>query len=57
MDEKNTDFTIGEDLYGISVDELETRLIVLKSEISRLEVELAKKKQELSAANQIFGKK
>ena len=57
MDEKNTDFTIGEDLYGISVDELETRLIVLKSEISRLEVELAKKKLELSAANQIFGKK
>ncbi len=52
--QSETVFQIGEDLYGISVDELNDRLGVLKAEISRIELELTKKFAELSAADQLF---
>jgi len=49
------DFAIGEDLYGVSLNELETRISVLSAEISRLEAELDKKKRERTAADKLFG--
>ena len=52
--QSETVFQIGEDLYGISVDELNTRLGVLKAEITRIELELTKKSAELSAADLLF---
>ncbi|MGB0907368.1 MAG: DUF1192 family protein [Maricaulaceae bacterium] len=57
MPHSDTDFTIGEDLYGVSIAELNTRIDVLKNEISRIEVELTKKQAEFSAADQLFGQK
>ncbi len=50
------DFQVGEDLYGISIDELETRISVMEDEISRLQDELAKKKSERIAADDLFKK-
>ena len=52
--QSETIFQIGEDLYGVSVDELHSRLSVLKAEISRIEQELTKKSDELSAADLLF---
>ena len=51
------DFQIGEDLYGVSIDELDTRILVLKEEIARLEGEMVKKKRERDAAENLFGGK
>ena len=47
-------FQIGEDLYGVSVDELNIRLAILKTEMSRIKAELAKKSDDLSAADLLF---
>ena len=52
--QSETVFQIGEDLYGVSVDELNERLSVLKAEISRIELELTKKSADLSAADLLF---
>lgn len=52
--QSETMFQIGEDLYGVSVDELNTRVGVLKGEISRIELELSKKSADLSAADLLF---
>lgn len=52
--EKPADFTIGEDLYGISVAELDSRIVLLRAEIHRIETELAKKQKDLNAAQQLF---
>jgi len=52
--QSETVFDIGEDLYGVSVDELNTRLGVLRAEITRLELELYKKSADLSAADLLF---
>ena len=52
--QSETLFQIGEDLYGVSVDELNERLSVLKAEISRIELELTKKSADLSAADLLF---
>ncbi|GGX69193.1 hypothetical protein GCM10011309_18920 [Litorimonas cladophorae] len=49
--------TPGEDLYGLSVDELGTRIALYRAEIVRLEAERAKKQAETDAAHAIFGKK
>jgi len=57
MNQSKVVIEIGEDLYGISIDELEERIITLRTEINRLEHELDKKKQERSAADSLFGKK
>ena len=47
---------IGEDLYGISVVELQERIAILKEEIIRCENELGKKQTEMNAAHDIFRK-
>ena len=52
--QNETLFQIGEDLYGVSVEELNERLGVLKAEISRIEGELTKKSADLSAADMLF---
>jgi len=57
MVQKVTDFAIGEDLYGVSIAELELRVGVLEEEISRIKAELAKKEVELSAADKLFARK
>lgn len=53
---QEVDFQIGEDLYGVSIEELQTRILVLETEISRLQDELIKKKSERSAADSLFKK-
>jgi len=47
----------GEDLYGLSVSELDERIAIYKSEIIRLEAERVKKQAESEAAHAIFDKK
>lgn len=47
----------GEDLYGLSVSELDDRIALYQAEIVRVEAERAKKKAESDAAHAIFGKK
>lgn len=54
MRQSETVFQIGGELYGISVDELKKRLDILKVEIGRIEAELTKKSQDLSAADLLF---
>lgn len=44
----------GEDLYGLSVEELRERVSIYEAEIERLSAALTKKEQELSAADLIF---
>jgi uncharacterized small protein (DUF1192 family) len=46
----------GEDLYGLSVSELDERIALYQAEISRLEAERVKKQAETDAAHAIFGK-
>lgn len=52
--QSETTFQIGDDLYGVSVDELNTRIGELKAEITRIELELSKKSADLSAADLLF---
>jgi len=47
----------GEDLYGLSVSELDDRILLYRAEIERLEAERVKKQSESAAAHAIFGKK
>lgn len=56
MNQSETAFTIGEDLYGVSVAELQSRLRVLADEATRIERELSKKQAEAEAAHTLFGK-
>ncbi len=46
--------TPGEDLYGLSVEELKARIVTYREEVERLTKELAKKESERSAADMIF---
>ena len=57
MIEKKIEIVVGEDLYGLSIDELDERISMLKSEILRLEREKQVKKQERAEAEQLFGPK
>ena len=61
MDEVTQNGTLtprpGEDLYGLSVDELSERIALYTAEVVRLEAELAKKTVERDAAHALFGKK
>jgi uncharacterized small protein (DUF1192 family) len=45
---------IGQNLDLLSVAELEARIALLKSEISRLEADIARKQSSRSAADQFF---
>lgn len=61
MDDKDlrkagTEFRVGEDLYGVSVEQLKDRLEILDAEKSRIQAELGKKDAELSAAESFFKK-
>ena len=49
-----TPIVVGEDLYGISVAELEERIRILRLEIVRIENELGRKQTEMNAAHDIF---
>ncbi len=55
MEKLKVDIVVGEDLYGLSVVEISERITLLSDEISRLELELTKKKEEREAADNIFG--
>lgn len=55
--QSETGFVLGEDLYGVSVTEIETRIARLHIEVERLEIELRKKKHDLSAADLLFSQK
>lgn len=57
MVQKLTDFVIGEDLYGVSVAELQLRMTALEAEIARIKLELTKKQAERSAADKLFAQK
>lgn len=45
---------IGQDLSTLSIEELDARVMVLKSEIDRLETERTKKHKAKSAAADVF---
>ena len=55
MTQIETQFTLGEDLYGVSVAELRSRLETLRKEILRVEREISKKQQDLGDAQKLFG--
>ncbi len=55
VNQMEIDFVLGEDLYGVSVEDLQARLEVLESEKTRIKRELAKKEAELDAAHKLFG--
>ncbi len=48
-------YRLDEDLYGLSLHELEQRITAYESEIERLRRELAKKGSERNAADKLFG--
>ncbi|GEM_PF-1162376 len=48
-------FQLGEDLYGVSIDELRERVTALTQEISRIDAEIDKKTRERASADSIFG--
>ena len=48
-------YRLDEDLYGLSLHELEQRIAAYQAEIERLQRELAKKGSERSAADRLFG--
>ena len=59
MDEEKTENSkiyLGEDLYGLSINEIQERIGLFQSEITRLERELTIKSGELLAADKLFGK-
>ncbi len=49
--------SIGDDLYGLSIKELEARITQFEAEIIRVKRELEKKTQEMNAADSLFGPK
>jgi uncharacterized small protein (DUF1192 family) len=49
-------FSVGEDLYGVSLTQLTERLEILRAEIARIEAEIQKKDAELSEAENFFKK-
>jgi len=53
---KKSSHEIGADLSMLSVDELKTRVGLLKTEIERLEAEIAAKGSSRSAAEGLFRK-
>lgn len=51
---KSAVITIGEDLSGLSIAELEHRIEALRSEITRVDGELQKKRAHEAAASALF---
>jgi len=49
--------TVGDELYGVSVKELELRLKSLRAEIVRTQAALTQKQAELSEAETLFAPK
>jgi len=49
-------FQVGEDLYGLSVGQLQERINILHAEIKRLESEMTKKALEKQKADLFFRK-
>jgi uncharacterized small protein (DUF1192 family) len=49
-------FSVGEDLYGVSLVQLTERLEILRAEMARIEAEIQKKDVELSKAENFFKK-
>ena len=49
-------FSVGEDLYGVSVVQLHERLEILTAEQVRIRREIDKKAKELSSAESFFKK-
>ncbi len=47
-------FAVGEDLYGVSIDQLTARTEILKAELERIASSIDKKQAELSDANSFF---
>jgi uncharacterized small protein (DUF1192 family) len=45
---------IGQDLALLSVEELEARIVLMQSEIARLEADIAGKRSTRAAADQFF---
>lgn len=54
---KPQNVTVGDDLYGVSVSELEARIEILRAEVIRTETALTKKRAELSEAETLFSPK
>ena len=50
-------FQVGEDLYTVSVDQINERIEILQAELVRLATALDKKKQGLSSAETFFKNK
>jgi uncharacterized small protein (DUF1192 family) len=53
---KKTTHEIGQDLALLSVAELNDRIALMKSEIARLEADIARKQSSRSTADQFFKK-
>ncbi|HMJ41000.1 MAG TPA: DUF1192 domain-containing protein [Pseudolabrys sp.] len=53
---KKVSHEIGQELTLLSVEELAARVELLRAEIGRLEVDMAKKRASRSAADQFFKK-
>lgn len=49
-------FRIGEDLYGVSVTQLNVRVDILKAELARIDLAIHKKNEELTMAEAFFKK-
>ena len=53
---KKVTHEIGQDLYLLSVKELQERIVLLKEEIARLETAIAGKQSSRNVADQFFKK-
>ncbi len=51
---KKTDHVVGQDLSTLSLEELEARIALMRSEIERLQREIEAKRSTAEAANSIF---
>lgn len=49
-------FSVGEDLYGVSVEQLKQRLEILEAEQTRIRFEIKKKAEDLTSAESFFKK-
>ncbi|HHL43906.1 MAG TPA: DUF1192 domain-containing protein [Hellea balneolensis] len=54
--EAGLDFRVGEDLYGVSIAQLQQRLQILNAEIARIKRALDAKQAEISTAESFFNK-